>query len=618
MSNLIKKFRNLFISLILTGFGMYGFWYVRSVVYGMDAPYDTLTNLLSIPLAFFIYKAIEVAETVSAQRKVKSEIILSSIVSVLLGICFVFGAQLRAWGMTGSGYAAKAMILFRGIALACMIFPFMFFIVQSSFFADEMKAPKEAVKLKRKYAFSAGAIFLMYIPVFLAYYPAVMAYDFHRQSGEALLGFEHFWPYQPIAHTWLYWLFFKIGGAFGSLQTGMAFYSIFQMLCISAVFGYLAVMVYRLTRRLWIYITTTLFLGLFPLFSVMSVEATKDVVFTALFVLFVLLFVERVFFDKEGNIPLSVAWVATAGIMVLFRKNTIYALPFFMAVYIIFCAKKSRIKNLIICAVMLGFCFLTTWSLPKIIGTEMKAPEIEKYSVITQSMGRVGYYHGDELDAETYEQIDTYVPEDTWKLYNPYIADAIKWNVGSKAYAQTWEGNTGEVVRTWVKVGLKYPNEYIDSFFLTNAGYIFPDDRSWAEMLGWGPEGRMGAIYTYNSSETTELPKGIAHESKFPALEKLLEKIVSENAFYEWSFIGILFKPSFYVWALFLGILIFAFRGQKKALMTVAFPELYFLTMLLGPCVQWRYIYPIAVLLPLIIAFWVMPGRAEGKTKDTK
>lgn len=611
MSELIKKFKNLFISLVLTAFGMYGFWYVNSVVYGFDAPYDILTNLLAIPLAFFIYRAIGVAMAIREKRKVRGEIILAAAVSVLLGICFVYGAQLRAYGMTLSGYAAKAMIAFRGTALACMIFPFMFFLVQSSFIADEMKAPKEAVKLKTKYFVSAGAIFLMYVPVFLAYYPAIMAYDFHRQSGEALQGFAHFWPYQPIAHTWLYWLFFKIGNAFGSLQTGMAFYSIFQMLVISAVFGYLAVMVYRLTRRVWVYILTVLFLGLFPLFSVMSVEATKDVIFTALFVLFILLFVERVFFKKEDSIPLAAAWIGTAGIMVLFRKNTIYALPFFMIIYIIFCEKKKKIKNLIICAVMLAFCMLTTWSLPKIIGTEMKAPEIEKYSIITQSMGRVGYYHVDDMDAETHEQIDTYVPAETWKKYNPYIADAVKWTVGSTTFAETWEGHIGDVIGTWLKVGLKYPNEYLDSFFLTNAGYIFPDDRSWSEMLGWGPEGRMGAIYTYNSSETTELPEGIAHESKFPALENLLEKIVSENKFYEWSFIGILFKPSFYVWALFLGLVVFAFRKQTKELMTVAFPEVYFLTMLLGPCVQWRYIYPIAVLLPLIIAFWIRPDKKE-------
>ena len=65
------------------------------------------------------------------------------------------------------------------------------------------------------------------------------------------------------------------------------------------------------------------------------------------------------------------------------------------------------------------------------------------------------------------------------------------------------------------------------------------------------------------------------------------------------------------MWALFLGLVVFAFRKQTKELMTVAFPEVYFLTMLLGPCVQWRYIYPIAVLLPLIIAFWIRPEKKE-------
>ncbi len=154
------------------------------------------------------------------------------------------------------------------------------------------------------------------------------------------------------------------------------------------------------------------------------------------------------------------------------------------------------------------------------------------------------------------------------------------------------------------EIGLKYPNEYIDAFLLLNSGYWFFDDVTWAEVFGSGVENRMGALSTYTSSTSEAIPEGIAHVSKFPALENLLEKIVSGNDFYYWPVVSNLFKPALYCWTLLLTTIACIYAGSKKKTMVVLLPLVYLATMFLGPVVQVRYVLPIMMIIPLMAAVW--------------
>ena len=111
---------------------------------------------------------------------------------------------------------------------------------------------------------AAAAILLCLIPVWLAYYPIIMSYDFHRQVNEAYKGLAWFYPLQPIAHTWIIWLFLQIGAALGSYETGMACMAVFQMALYAAVMGYAVTMIWRLAAKKWLVIISAAFFALFP------------------------------------------------------------------------------------------------------------------------------------------------------------------------------------------------------------------------------------------------------------------------------------------------------------------------------------------------------------------
>ena len=180
----------------------------------------------------------------------------------------------------------------------------------------------------------------------------------------------------------------------------------------------------------------------------------------------------------------------------------------------------------------------------------------------------------------------------------PALTDAARSGVD---FAGVWEPDMGQVVKDWITVGLHYPNEYIDAFLCTTQGFWFPDDRTYCEMQGWGAGSRYGAIFTNNAS-ASDTYEGIKHISKFPWLEAKLENIVSNNSFYNWPVISILFKPAVYTLSLVLIAAALIYRNQKKQAYICLFPLIYFGTMLLGPTVQFRYVLPIMITVPLLAA----------------
>lgn len=298
--------------------------------------------------------------------------------------------------------------------------------------------------------------------------------------------------------------------------------------------------------------------------------------------------------------------------MVLFRNNALYAAALFIMIWFFMGEKKQRLRIL-----ALGLCLMiggkgALEGMHIILGTEIRGSQVEMFSVPIQQFGRVGDLHGDTLDEETRALIDTYVPEHIWDEYYPPISDTLKGTVGQFTFDETWKGHYGDMLKAWIQVGLQYPNEYIDAFLELTAGYWSFDDVSWAEVLGYGLEERMGALYTYNSTVSDVLPEGIAHETKFPWLENVLENIVSANAFYKWPVFSNLFKPALYCWGLILILVLCFYNYNKKKILVTLYPLAYFATLLLGPVVQVRYVLPLIVTVPVLLAMFVYNERKES------
>ena len=122
-------------------------------------------------------------------------------------------------------------------------------------------------------------------------------------------------------------------------------------------------------------------------------------------------------------------------------------------------------------------------------------------------------------------------------------------------------------------------------------------------------------IYTFNASANDVITEGIAEGGALPHLRALYNHIVNGNAYYSWPVVNNLFKPSFYFLGFVLLLIAALYRRDGRTWLLAAMPFFYLLTMLLGPTVNFRYIYPIAVVVPLLwgaLASRVVP---EGEDK---
>lgn len=593
---------------LLAFLGVYGICYV-STFFAADYVGYGIVSLGLFAAVFVLLKitAQNLAQ-IADKKKLTKRLIYAGAFALFVAAAVIMGYQLRVWGMSESGFKGKAKLLANAFCLMFAVFPFTNYIFAwfekvTENTCKEIKKPWNNLKV---FFITWGAVFVCWIPVFLAYYPAVMAYDFHRQSIEAAKGFIWFNNYQPLAHTWLIWVALQIGNAVGSLEIGMACYSLFQMLVLSLSCAYSCNLVYRLLHKKWPVVVMVLFFGLFPLISVLSVGATKDVLFSALFLIFMCLFVERTFFAAgKKQWILDVLWILEGCVMMLYRNNAVYAVAVFSIVALLLAEKKQRLRLFAICIILAIGGKASLEGVQLWIGTEGRGSSIEMYSVPLQQLARVGHYHGDTMDEETYDLLDKYMPAEYWSRYNPPLSDGVKHPMQAQGtYSLVWQPDMLSMFKAWAQIGLKYPNEYIDAFLLLNSGYWFFDDVTWAEVFGSGLENRMGALSTYTSSTSDAIPEGIAHVSKFPWLESKLENIVSANSFYDWPVLSNLFKPALYCWALLLTTIACIYAENKKKTMVVLLPLVYLATMFLGPVVQVRYVLPIMMIIPLMASVW--------------
>lgn len=606
------KTRTISILCVLSFLGAYGVCYLGNLAANQLMSFSAVSIFVAVILFMCLSKTKDNLDEITDKKQWEKRVCYAVGVSLIFTVTMVAGYQLQYNGMTDGGLKGKGLIILRALCLAIAVFPFTNLLFAATEKID-IKSTGTNVKRVWKsgtvFGISAAVIFVCLIPVWLAYYPIIMSYDFHRQVNEAARGFEYFWPYQPIAHTWIIWVFLQLGYALGDLEAGIAGMALLQMLLYSLVSAYAVSFLYRVVKKKWPVVVSALYFGVFPLNTVMVLCTTKDVIFSILFLLFVLLLGERFFFAKGKVIVWDVLLLLVGSLMVQFRNNALYAIVVFGILWFLFAAKKEKIRVLLLCVLLVAGGKGTGVLIKEAIGTEMSGAKVEMYSVPIQQFARVGYCHQANMDEETWEMLNTYVPSEYWESYNPPIADTVKAGIGARVFPVTWEGKEAQVLSDWLKLGLKYPNEYIDAFLELTRGYWFWDDRSHAECLGYGVEERMGLIYTYNSAEINNVGE-IQHESKFPWLEEQLEKIVSGNCYYNWPVFSNLFKAAFYFWGLCLTFVIYLFLNRRKQAVMCLFPLIYMATMLLGPVVQIRYVFPAIVIFPVLLA--LIFKRDEG------
>lgn len=562
---------------------------------GLGFTQSALSVFVFLTVGYFLRLILLEYKTISEVQIKKKRFIFSLLFGLALGLSFIWGYEIRMDGMTPPGYMAKLWDLVVALGLGVAFLP-----LTSKWFAllDKKTITKHQVELSKRdkqkmFWYSFLAIIVCWIPVFLAYYPAIMSYDFHRQSAEAYKGYIWFNDHHPLVHTFLIRVFLLLGEAIGSYEIGMAIFSMVQMLILAAVLAYSCNVVGRSTGRKWVVKVMVLVYGILPVHPVLAMSMTKDILFTAFFLLLILLIWER-----RRNGGLFGAILAVGILTMLLRNNAVYAFAVFGVFYVIISAGE-RLRIAILCAAIIVGGLSCKTGIREIMNAGSGSSS-EMFSVIMQQFARVGKNQNTGLTEEEWNIIDKYVPSEYWVDYNPPLADTIKGRVAALNY-DCWEEDIPQMLKDWMKIGIHYPNEYIDAFLALTSGFWFLDDVSHAEVLSYGADTDLGLLYTFNASNK-EVFEGVESRSLLPGVLECYQEIVNGNCYYEWPVLSILFKPAFYCWLLLLAMVSMWYKKENDKQIVTLLPFLYLMTMFLGPVVNFRYVYPIIVVSPILFS----------------
>lgn len=532
---------------------------------------------------------------------------------IIFSICMFFfwlfalaGMQLERDGNIIWSFNYTVKLLVKCIILGLisgMVITWFFLIVQKFFPERTVNCSTVRRHGGKIFLISWGLVMLIWLPVFLAYYPGNCGYDIGGQTWYMISG--NYGEHHPLAHTLLMEGFIHVGKLFGSVNLGMAAYVLFQMLWLSSSFAYGIFLLYKNgIAKSWLII-----LQLWAMFFIphwyMSISTTKDVIFTAS-VLYMLLMLYQMIRDSRNSIKidrLDVGLIINVVVMILFRNNGKYAFLVTIVIgifLVIFNRKERKLYTRITILSMVSF-FIASGGLLTLrqITNASRAPQQEMLSIPVQQLSRVMVYHGgigileeDDNSLSKIEKdfINDFIQNEAYKNYIPSVSDPVK----SEASAEVIRYRLGEFIAMYFRLLGKYPSDFINAALAVDAGYLNPFDMTHTDVYTWG-----AAWLRVDWSPNEEI--GLTQNSKIPCLYESLTTFADNNNYVNIPVLGYIVMPGGYLWFCILLAAWLLWKKKYRYLFLFTFFAGYYITLLLGPTVQLRYIYPVMVSLPFLI-----------------
>lgn len=453
---------------------------------------------------------------------------------------------------------------------------------------------------------------LCWLPYFLYQYPGIMTPDSIVQF-EQVLGINPYSNHHPWVHTMLIKLLYTIGYQLtGSMLAALSFYTLFQM-CILAFSVSYFINTLKLCRiNPCICILCTLFYALIPYHGVYSVTLWKDIPFAAAVLCFgcaLMRFVvmptpsfagsQTPFLNRIRRRQQIVNWsiYIVSGLMLcLFRSNGWYAFLLCLPFLLIHFRKKAKNMYPVLFGILVTVLII---KIPVMNAFAVTQPDlIESLSIPTQQISAVlcndRYLSPEELDLIENVVDLTYIKE----LYNPYFADNIKELVraGDQSYLET---HKEEFFKLWLRLGLRYPGDYLTAYMHQTYGYWYPD-----------------SFYPVADAEGVSATSlGVSHTPliRGPLVVKGKEIAIKLGGIL--PLYGILWSMGAACWVLIFCIGNSLIRGEiSKLILYLPSLALLFTVLIATPvATEFRYVYFLVFSLPFYVITTLMPASEPGQ-----
>ena len=362
--------------------------------------------------------------------------ISASILSLIYSLLIIFGTSYMIKG--------NASIVFKNyiLSIIALIVLFTLFrgIILFIFSLIDKYKPKVS-KLKNIYdkhpfIISITVILVLWLPYIISFYPAILSPDPSYQIKQ-YFGIPNKYSdysvmidpsvtitnHHPVIHTLLLGTCLKLGNMIGSDNLGLFMYSIIQILILSSVLAFTLYYMKKISTPFKYRIFSLLVYSLVPMFPLYAMSAVKDVIFTSLIILYILLIYHLLKNKIDLKLKHILGILLLLILIVLFRNNgfhiVLLSFPFLLL------TERTNFKKLLLIFIL----FLTfNYSYNNIILPSFKITPSsirETLSIPFQQTARYVKYN--KLTKEEYEIYDKVLDmSDLADRYKPEISDPVK------------------------------------------------------------------------------------------------------------------------------------------------------------------------------------------------
>lgn len=529
----------------------------------------------------------------------------------LFVVSFIGGSFFSIALVTGSNILSKRlMFLNLKIYISIIVFLFIFFLLTAviiGYIGDlKYKLYNNGIQYRLKKYFNGSLkyflviwviIFICYLPTLLATYPGLFTYDVSNQLTQYFT--REINRFHPPLHTLYLGICFSIGkNLFNSNNIGMLIYSLSQMLIMSATFSYCCYFLAKNKTPIILQVISIVFFALFPVNQIFSVTTTKDVLFSAAFLLVVIFTIDIILYSKKffSSYWLQLRYIFSVILMFSLRNNGYYVFLLCIPVMLII-FRKRFIHMLLICIT----CVLVWHIITGPIYTELNIGEgniREVLSIPIHQLTGVMTCNYKELNNREKSDISSLIGgiNGLKESYGVNSADYEKANFNTNIF----KSNSKYYIKEYIKIGFKFPKTYAYAFLNNTLPAWYPEYTYSDCRLYKNPRIYMHfpyLEYDYVSNEFVSIKR----HSKIPEFEKIIKGICYNDSYKNIPVLSMFFRPGFMFWLLMITIFISLYERKYKMLLPLFILLSLWISVLFGPVTLVRYLYPIFVDFPLML-----------------
>ncbi len=446
-------------------------------------------------------------------------------------------------------------------------------------------------------------IITCWIPCFIAYFPGIYSYDGEPQLIQYTSG--EFDNHHPIFHTLIMGKCYDLGQwlmSKGIAIDGLAFYSLLQMMVLA--FALATVVNYLIRRgagRVFVWMSMAMFC-VFPATPVMAISSTKDTLFTAVFVLVIGKILE-IYRANSISIKMALELALYAILCMLFRRNASYVFIIMLIIMILdYLISSVKVKKfgwnlkagfIAVCLASIVLFSITEKSI--MMATDaVQGESAEALSVPLMQMARAFKSNQEEVTAKYGEELFAYITPVGLNNYRPLISDGVKQGFNNELFGQ----DKMSFVSLYLRMFKDYPGSYVQAFLYMTKGDWQLTDTSHCEVYKDWWRDRTGYLIT--DAVPVFALDYVKKSDLWPGLRECYEAIVTDCCYRNIVLVNLIFAPATYVYAVILCGLELLIKKRKDLFYIWLIIGFYLLTIIAGPCVLVRYIFPLMMLLPVL------------------